>query len=160
MARGVIYYIADKPCDVTFDESDYYEHLEVLGADYVKNETKEDSEVSLECLQEQLMKLGAVTGYGQSNGQFAFSFSFSDADAARRLYFEPKLAKLKEQADELTLEDVIHASPTFDFILDEQYGDVVKCESLSSGLLSMNDFIRNMESGVTYYVYECVILMH
>lgn len=160
MARGVIYYIANNPCEVTFDESDYYEHLEALGADYVKNETKEDSEISLECLQEQLMKLGAVTGYGQSNGQFAFSFSFSNADAARHLYFEPKLTKLKEQVDELTLENIVHASPTIDFILDEQYGDMIKCESLSSGLLSVDDFIRNMESGVTYYVYERVILMH
>lgn len=160
MARGVIYYIADKPCDVTFDESDYYDHLEALGADYVKNETKKDSEVPLEYLQEQLMELGAAIGHGQSDGQFTFSFCFSDADSARRLYFEPKLMKLKEQVAALTLEDVIHTSPSLDFILDDQYGDMVECESISNSLLSMDDFIRNMESGMTYYVYERVILMH
>ncbi len=160
MARGVIYYIANNPCEVTFDESDYYEHLEALGADYVKNETKEDSEISLECLQEQLMKLGAVTGYGQSNGQFAFSFSFSNADAARHLYFKPKLVKLKEQVAALTLEDVIRTSPSLDFILDNQYGDLIECRNISDAAMSVDDFIRNMESDVTYYVYEHVILMH
>lgn len=160
MARGVIYYIANNPHEVTFDESDYYDHLEALGADYVKNETKQDSEIPLEYLQKQLMKLGAVTGYGQIDGQFTFSFCFSDADSARRLYFEPKLIKLKEQVAALTLEDVIHTSPSLDFILENQYGDLIECENISSTAMSMDDFIRNMESGVTYYVYERVILMH
>lgn len=70
------------------------------------------------------------------------------------------LIKLKEQVAALTLEDVIHTSPSLDFILENQYGDLIECENISSTAMSMDDFIRNMESGVTYYVYERVILMH
>lgn len=162
MARGNIYYIT-KDCnnDKSFDESDYYSELKSLGVDYVKNVGREESEIPLESLSNMLQRLGAdvmpFTGYGD----FAFSFSFEDAENAKLEHFGPKLAEFKKQAMALKLESVIRTPFAFDFILDDNYGDLV---AFNGGtyecLITVDDLIRRIESGVTYYVCDRVILMH
>lgn len=162
MARGHIYYITtDEHKDVGFDESSYYGRLDALDIDYVLNQTKEDSEIPLEWLQELMQKAGAAIGYGYDNGSFAFSFCFEKTEKMQQDYFRPKLEKLKKETEALTLFDVIRAAPSLDTILDNQYGDLVELDDgETESLVSMDTFIRRIKPGTIYYVYECVILAH
>ncbi len=176
MGRGCIYYIvkdADLDVDVSFGAENYYEKLDTLMIDYVEDETKEESEPLLKTLREMMENLGAVTGFGSDIGKnhFAFTFRFENADMAKRAYFQPKLTGLKKQVEALTIEDVVKSAPALDFILDNEYGDLItfaesyysnflKCTGQAEIDMSVDEFIRHMESGVTYYVYERVIFMH
>lgn len=162
MARGYIYYVTkNKDQDVSFTKEQYYESLDRLGIDYVDDMANEDSADILKMLAEMLYKQGAVVGYGHSNRDFMFSFVFSDADSMKRNYFEPKLAKLKAEAAALTLENVIRSAPCLDCITNSNYSDLVAFDDGNATTdMTFDNFIRNLESGVTYYVYRKVILAH
>lgn len=162
MGRGTIYYVTtNKYNGVDFDESDYYDDLSALQVDYVENESKENSEVSLSCLRKTLQEMGAITGYGKSNGHFAFSFCFSKLEKAQQKYFKPKLEKLKKQVEDLTLFDVIKSAPCLDFIMDNDCGDLIELHDHPTSVrITLDNFIRILKPGVTYYVYEKVIFMH
>ncbi len=162
MGRGNIYYITkNKNKDVSFDERTYYDKLDILGVDYVQNQTKEESEIPLEHMQKVMQMLGAVTGYGHDNRDFAFSFWFDDVEKAKQDYFRPKLNNLKQQVEALTLSDVIHSAPYLDFIMDNDQGDLVVFDDEDYECnVSLDNFIRKLEPHVNYYVYKKVILMH
>lgn len=155
MGRGYIYYITkDKDAEPSFDESDYYDRLDALHVDYVQHEF---SEHVLESLQQSLQSLGAVPGYGYDKN-FAFSFSFEDADKAKREFFESRLRALKKNVAALTLERMVQSEPAFEIT---PKGDLIAMETdYGDSLCSVDDFIRSLESGVSYYVYEKVIFMH
>lgn len=155
MGRGYIYYITkDKDEEPSFDESDYYDRLDALHVDYVQNESSENP---LESLQQTLQELGAVLGYGYDKN-FAFSFSFKDVDKAKREFFEPRLRALKENVAALTLEHMVESEPAFEIT---PKGDLIAMEAYyGDSLCSVDDFIRSLESGVSYYVYEKVVFMH
>lgn len=153
-----MYYITKKKDeDIQFDESDYYDRLDCLGVDYVKNLTKQESQQPLGWLQETLLRLGAVISYGYDGKNIAYAFFFNKTEVIKQNYFRPKLEKLKEDVQNLTLPDVVKAAPILDFIMDNEYGDLIVLDGEN---LSLDDFIRHIEPGVTYYVHDQVILMH
>lgn len=162
MARGNIYYISkDVHENVSFDESEYQEKLDIIGTDYIKNMTNEESEPALNCLSTLMYSLGAIIGYGYDNKEFAFSFRFEKTEKVKQDYFRPKLDKLKSEVEALTLFDVIHHAPVFDNILNNQCGDLI---TLNDGTyhtdMTVDEFIRELEPGVIYYVYQNVLMMH
>lgn len=164
MARGHIYCITtDKDMDVSFSESSYYEKLDSIGADYVEDQTKEYSEEPLKWLSDTMFRLGATVGYNFMPG-FAFSFNFLKVEQMREDYFRPKLEKLKAEAAGLDLFQVIQRAPNLNWICNNKYTDAIELHDAETGdsgtFLTVDDFIRQVRPGVTYYVYEKVILMH
>lgn len=164
MARGNIFYITtDKDADVSFGESSYYEKLDTIGADYVEDQTKERSEIPVRWLSDTMFRLGATVGYNSMPG-FAFSFSFLKTEQMLQDYFRPKLEKLKADAAAFDLFQVIQSAPRLDWICNNEYTDAVELHDEENGdsgtFLTVDDFIRRIRPGTTYYVYESVILMH
>lgn len=160
MARGTIFYITRNPeQDISFGESNYYDKLDVLKLDYVKDQDGDESEVPLECLKKMLAGLGAaVTGW---ESPFSFMFRFRAVEKAKRDYFAPRLEKFKKQAQALTIESVMRSAPALDFILDNEYGDIITlAQPYGETDLTLDDFLRQLEPDVSYYVYGRVILMH
>lgn len=162
MARGTMYCITtDKDWEISFDESSYYHMLDAWSIDYVKNQDSQDSEIATEYLRKMLEEMGATTVFGHSLGRFAFGFRFEKLEAALQSYFKPRLTKLKRQVEALTLPDVIRSAPSLDFIMDNDYGDRIALTTpLGDFDLTVDDFIRRLEPGTTYYAYDRTILMH
>lgn len=159
-----MYYITtDLGVEVDFDESDFYDHLEALHVDYVKNMSVQESEDPIRWLDQMLTKLGAAIGYHKElkDGGFACCFRFEDAEKMKAAYFGPKLMKLKEEAEKLTLFELLHRAPELDRIIDDPYDDrVIFRDAADESMFTKDAFIREIKSGVTYYLYEKVILLH
>ena len=162
MARGVIYFITtNKEQDISFGEEKYQEKLESLQLDYVKDQDDEQSSTPRKTLEKLMLTMGANIAYSSDMTDFRLSFCFTDADQAKRAYFGPKLDDLRTQVEALTLDGVIRHAPALDFILDNSYGDIVTLnEEDSEDDLTLDGFVRRLESGVTYYVYNRVLLTH
>lgn len=164
MARGYIYYITtDRDASVSFGESDYYEKLDSIGADYVQDVNAKDSEEPLEGLMGTMSGMGAETAPAEMPG-FAFTMRFGKVEQMLENYFKPRLEKLKKEAAKLDLSSVIRSGPSLDYICNNQYGDAVElhdAETNDSGtFLTLDDFVRQIRPGATYYVYGKLVLMH
>lgn len=168
MARGYIYYVTtDKDQDVSFNKGNYFGKLDILGAvNYMEDQTEVQSEEPLKWLSDTLYRLGAVIGYGYSLGSFGFSFVFENVPKAQQDWFRPKLELLKKNVDALTLSDVIRSAPCLDHILDDTYNSLIALNdggqdvNVTADDITVDDLIRRLKPGVTYYVYSKVILMH
>ncbi len=162
MARGYIYYVtSDKDIDPTFTESNYYDSLDSLGADYVQDCDEEDSVEQISWFEDKLKGMGAVISTDNLQDGFSFSFRFDRVNEMQQAYFKIKLEKLKEEASKLTLFDVIRSAPTLDYITNDTYGDMVEfCGVNSSATITVDNMVRQIEPGVTYYVCNKTILMH
>lgn len=162
MARGYIYCITNgKDVDVKFNENYYYDYLDTLHVDYVKDMDQDESELPLKWLEETMQDLGAITGHGRDMKGFGFMFWFRDVETAKRLHFGPRLEKLKKNVEALTLEDVMKAAPCLDQILDDDYGSMVLyADGESESTVNLDYFIRSLKPCTTYYVRDRVILMH
>lgn len=166
MGRGNMYYISrEKNEDISHFTKDNFEHrLEALLIDYMKDLSESEAQVPLGNLQKAMQELGAITSYGYSvngNGKIAYGFVFGSVEEMKKRYFTPKLGKLKANVEALTLFDVIKSAPALDFICNDETTDlIILKENGFEQELTMDDFIRHLEAGVTYYVYNRVILMH
>lgn len=165
MARGDIYYITTKKDDQAryFNEGMFYDQLDRYGLDYVEDRGKDQSVETLHYLSDMLRQMGAVItdGTDLTDRHFAFAFCFHDREKAQREYFEQKLEKLKKEVAGLELSKVIKSAPCLDMILNDTYTDmVVLSEEPSGSTMTYDDFIRRIKEGVTYYVFECTVLMH
>lgn len=164
MARGNIYYISkNRDTDVHFRASDYYDCLGSLDIEYVEDRDREGSTEAMLCLLYIMKNLGASIFNAdlEADDGFQFSFCFYDADTAKRKYFAPRLEQLKKDAAALTLDEAVRTAPMLDRFLDNEFGDLVEFnEGSSSSISTLDNFIRHMESGVTYYMYGRVILIH
>ena len=163
MARGTIYYVTtDKNASVSFTETKYYDRLDSMKVDYVKDMDEWDSRNSLDYLRTTLSEIGAWSqAHTVTEDSFMFEFKFDRLEEAQRKYFEPKLASLKAQVNALDLFKVIRSAPALDWMLDNEYGDLFEFHDAGSeSLISMDDLIRRVKPGQTYYVYNMCILMH
>lgn len=161
MARGYMYYITKtKDRDVHFHSVFYNEYIDTIGAEYLSDCDETESEEPLKWLADSISNKGAAIGYG-SMGDFKFSFRFDQLNQAQQDYFRPKLEKLKETVEKLTLFDVIHSAPLLDNIINNRYSDMITfADENTESTMTVDDFIRQLEPGVTYYVYKRTILMH
>lgn len=160
MARGTIYFITkDKDQVIDFGEQDYYDRLDILNVGYVQDEDEESSATSIEMFRDTINKLGAIIWLGERD--FGFSFRFNAVSEMQRKYFKPKFEILKEKVANLQLFDVIRSAPDLNNIINDGYGDVITLgEEAAGSTITVDDFIRRVEPGVTYYVYKKTILMH
>lgn len=170
MSKRYIYYVAkNRNQDVCFNWMNYCDQLDVIGAAKVTDQTKEESVEPISELEDTMWKLDAAICKGHDLEDFAFSFRFDDAEKAKRKYFEPKLDKLKYETFSLYLSDVISKAPALDRILNNDLSNLILNNDLSNliapdnlaigAIITLDDFIHSMESGVTYYVYEKVVLI-
>ena len=166
MGRGYIYFITkDKHSDVSFGASNYENCLGELGVDYVKDEKKKESMELVQEFSSRMHQLRATTVLDNDKKDFKVSFYFTDADEAKRLYFEPLLKALKEQVEALTLENLISSGYSIGALVysmaNDNFGDLIEFENeVGTTRMTLDDFIRQIEPDVTYYVYKRVIFMH
>ena len=160
MARGTIYFITkDKNQAVDFKEENYYDRLDIIHADYVQDEDEDSSKTSLGMFKDTIGKLGAVILPCEDD--FNFSFRFNAVSEMQRNHFKPKLETLKEKVKNLNLFDVIQSAPDLNSILNDDYDDVITLgEEAVGSTITVDDFIRRVEPGITYYVYKKTILIH
>lgn len=164
MARGYIYHISTDAgiygATPSFDEKDYYDKLDVLGLDHVGNMSEDESFVALTYLMDSFKNFGAAVGYNDG-GDYTYEFRFDQAYKVKEGYFSHKLTQLKQKVANLSLDSVIREAPDLDCICNNCYGDLVEySDGLASRTLTMDDFIRYIEDGVTYQVYKKVVLAH
>lgn len=166
MARGHIFYVTENPRrDFAFGESDYYDKLDILNVDYVRDMSPEQSQEAVRLLRKRLQGIGAMVGEDVPEG-FAFSFRFGDAENAKHLHFAERLEEFKRRAAGLTLDEVVQHAPALDYLLDDGHEDMVcYVESFDDGYvkadITVDDFIRRLKPGdIPYYVYDRVILIH
>lgn len=169
MGRGSIYYITDDKEDdgSHFAAYNYYNREDIMGVDYVKDLRGADARAALECLKGKMQQLGASAEYfngtliGYEDESIAFSFRFDKVEAMLMDYFRPKLEKLKANAKALTLPDVIRSAPSLDFICNNDASDLIELNRDGCAcLLTVDDFIRQVEPGITYYACSHIVLMH
>lgn len=161
MARGYIFYITNvKDMDVCFNANYYGDCEDAIDVDYVKDCSEEKSKIPLEWLEKTMSDMGAVINREQ-NGYFKFFFRFHETEKVQQDYFRPKLKQLKKIVNELTLSDVVRCAPSLDSIVNNNYTDLITFEDESSEyVITVDEFIRRLQPGVTYYVYEKVLLIH
>lgn len=160
MAKGYLYYVTtEKTRNVCFNAAVYLDNVNVLGAEYLEDCDENESEEPLKWLADFLGGMGAVIDRDDT-GIFRFSFRFYNMESVQQDYFRPKLEKLKETVEKLTLSDVVQHTPELDSVLNDRYGDMIRLEDgRSDSFVTMDDFIRQLKSGVTCYVYKETILM-
>lgn len=164
MAGRYLYYVSsDANKMVCFDESDYYDSLNAMDADYVKNMNEAESKEPIKYLENVLSDLGAAIGYSREirDAGFAYSFRFEDVEKMKEQYFKPKLEKLKKEAENLTLYELIRQAPDLNRIINDPYDNMVTLwDVVCETTLTMDSFIRETEPKTAYYVYKNVILIH
>lgn len=159
MARGTIYYITkDRNQPVDFKEQYYYDRLDILHADRVMEEDRDSAELSVECFKGTMEQIGAITQEEEAN--FGFSFRFENVKEAKQNYFRPKFDQLRQKVASLHLSAIVRSAPDLNSIINDDYGDVIVMNDFAPGYtITFDDFIRKLESDVTYYVYRKTIIM-
>lgn len=160
MARGNIYFVTkDNQQEVDFTEQNYYDRLDVINVDYVRDEDEASSALSLECFKDIISDLGA--DIFDADGDFGFAFQFDEIETMKCRYFRPKFEMLKEKVNSLDLSDIISFAPDLNSIINDNHGDLITLgENEAGSSVTMDDFVRYLESDVTYYVYKKTILIH
>lgn len=162
MARGHMFYITTvKDQDISFSADSYYEKLDAIGTDHLNDLTVEASAGPIQTFLKSMTELGATIEYGHFDDDLEFSFRFVNIEEVQQNWFRPKLEKLKKEAEKLTLFDVIRAATCLDYIVNNDYEDLIAFDTVESNVeITVDDFIRQLKPGVTYYLYKKVILMH
>ena len=108
--------------------------------------------------------LGAVTESGWTAAPYAFSFHIMEGRIreSREDHFRPKLKRLKQMAESLTLDGILEDGiPVLDGILDDGDGDWI---TLQNGKMVRNmtfdRFLLDMKPDTEYYVQKSVVELH
>lgn len=161
MNINYIHYVTkDKDQYPEFNAEKYWHKMNAYNIKFAYDLSEDQSEIPLKTFDNMLCKLGAVIGYGSMN-DFKFSFWFDNVQKAKTQYFRLRFEKFMREAQALTLENVLMSAPALDSILNDKCSDLVKIHLNNSDYtFTLDDFIRSLESGTTYYVYEKVIRIH
>ena len=162
MAKGYLFYVTTDPEEeICFKASNYYERLDALNADNVRDLSTAESKPGLDSLETLFTSHGGICRKNWDRN-LAFDVWFTEAalaDAKIR-HFAPKLERLKAHAAELTLQGIIEKAPELDWIANNTAGDMV---ALNDGEtvreLTIDDFIRELKPNTKYYACEHAILM-
>ena len=170
MAMGHIFCImTDADMDISFNRSIYEGMESELNADYFKDLEPDKAAVPLDWLKGTVARLGGRIYDGDPKDCIAFSFSFAQTGSAQADWFRPRLEQLKKEVDGLTLPSVIQSAPVLDRILDNRFGDRVALYKADKGSVlgysedgpvTFDCFIRQLQPGTVYYVYDRIVLMH
>ena len=145
--RGTIYEISKAPENLgLMDESDFYE-MNGVEFDYVKNEEKTEGASAAETFLKWLRSFGTpISGN-----------SFILTETVKEKIFSENYSKFKKLADSMTLREFSTSNLyTLRSHIEDPYGDAVHTEEDS--FLPLERWIREAETGVRYYVGNCVIM--
>lgn len=145
--RGTIYEISKASENLgLMDESDFYEMIGV-EFDYVKNEEKTEGASAAETFFKWLRSFGTpISGN-----------SFVLTETVKEKIFSENYSKFKKLADSMTLREFATSNLyTLRSHIEDPYGDAVHTEEDS--FLPLERWIREAETGVRYYVGNCVIM--
>lgn len=183
MTRGTMYNIATDPEQLAIDESDFYDHVETLGSDYVQNYDEETSRRETDRLRKALDLPGLVfwpgpdgnwpgtPGYGfdpdepPENAAFAFIAEDQAAvDEAKRAWFKDSLERLKSLVAGMDLDKfALGTSAAHDIksLADDGYSDAVYLDTgTGPAVYTMDTFIRNLHPRTAYFVCKDTVKMH
>lgn len=147
------------------EEGSYNEKLDIIGCDFVQNCSDKSQTKQV---QDRMYFLGAtIDPVTKRMPGYAFSFCFEKESILKRAkerYFSSRFEKLRSTVKTLTLEAIIERAPSLDCICNNEYSDAVELYDQEEGdngtFITMDDFIRRIRPGVTYYVSESTVLMH
>ena len=145
--RGIIYEIKKKTEHLgVMDESDFYE-MNGVEFDYVKNEEKTEG----------TSEAGTFLNWLRSFGAPVSGNSFSLTETVKEKIFSENYSKFKKLAEKMTLREFSTSNLyTLRSCIEDPYGDAVHTEE--DCFLPLERWIREAETGVRYYVGNCVIM--
>lgn len=166
MRTNYIYYVTkDKDQYPKFNAEKYLHKMNAYNIKSAYDLSEDQSNTPLKTLDDMLCKLGAVIGYGSMN-DFKFLFWFDNVQKAKTQYFRTRFEKFMREAQALTLDSVLTSAPALDSILNDKCSDLVEMHlnnygcTIADYTFTLDNFIRSLESGITYYVYEKTIQIH
>lgn len=167
--RGYIYNIEADPDNLGITESQFYEHVDALGADYVQDVDPDQAAQLVKDFAEELRKCGfLVTPFqyeddlGETRDGFMLETgSMHQLRTAQAAYFGPRMKQLKEAVRDIDpirfCSDGGYAIELRNMIVNP-YADVV--HSQNDTCKDLDDFIRDLVEGEVLYIGPDVVLMH
>ena len=165
MARGIMYEVSTKPEDIgNMDESDFYEELSCLHADYVADIDPKDSDSNRRCLADILTRFGAVVSQYIPeddednlfpNGTFSVTGITNDF---KRTWFSSNLEKLKEKVSDMGIDEF--ATDSYEAwklqnLINDDNADAVY---LDGSIYTLDGFVRTATPDMTYYLGTTVFM--
>lgn len=162
-----VYYITtDERLPAYFPSADLIEYIRKLEKRDITLLDVSESKLPLQNLENQMKELGGETDwmlpthwcFEKDAGNYPLRFRVPRENVAKKKYFEPKLKRLKTVVEGIHLLDVISHAPNLDMFLNDKNGDkVMLITQEKEEMLTMDNFIRQLDSYVSYYVYELVL---
>lgn len=162
-----VYYITtDERLPAYFPSADLIEYIRKLEKRDIALLDVSESKLPLQKLDEQMKELGGETDwmlpthwcFEKDAGNYPLRFRVPHEDEAGKKYFEPKLKRLKSAVEGIQLLEAIMHAPNLDVFLNDKNGDrVMLITREKETMLTFDDFIRQLDPYVSYYVYELVL---
>ena len=143
-----IYYISTNNEEHRFDAACAQKYLDALTA-YAGPCDEPSAKEILDAFIKDMTVYGAAINKSQDD---SCSFAFENARYAKNGYFTSWICHLKRNIDRLSAQDLMRAPVSLDS-LTMHFGDyVVLKDDSKEVLLTMDEFIRRLESNVVYYL--------
>jgi len=153
MARGYIYEISKNPENIGEMTEDCFYNMSL---DYVTNIEEETAASLVDDFMLSLHEMfGFTIGREFINGKcqnFIIANSIS-----KKAYFEKRFLDFKDKVTVMTLDEFLSETWNLEMLINDRYSDAVYEDECFH---TKDQFIRNMELGVKYYISNHVVLMH
>lgn len=159
MARGHLYEISTDRNDLgNMDESDFYNRLASISADYVQNKEGEEKEEKTAWFIEMLGGYGAETGKTDDGNESLMYFYVSDK--VKQNYFRCRYEEFKSKSQDFKFSDFTDDRfKVWDIerLLHDKYNDAVYYDGV---FMTIDTFLRAYaKDGERYYIGN-VVFMH
>lgn len=156
-------------------KSDFYDSLETLCVNYVKERDVDESELDIECFLQSLISVGLfveqievdIEKEGVSRTVKAYEIKTGDSqamEAVKATYFNGRYSEFKDMAERFTEKYFTDSSKikAMKSLLEDDYSDCIRLKEDESieETMTLDRFIRDMEPEMVYYLSPETILMH
>lgn len=173
MARGTMFHITHSPEDASsMSESDFYQDLDSLGVDFVRDNEPDVSKEEIDSLVERLRKAGFIieTYIPEDEHEepmdpapVIITGNADSLEECKMNYFKNAFKVMQEKASAMTLKQF--SSDTLDtyelrMMIENTMGDAVYYGDPYEAPYSMDGFIRRLEPNRKYYIDPNTVFMH
>ncbi len=167
MGGFTIFECVTRPTDQTheykgsMDETDFYEYLQALHADYVKNEGQDQRIQSLTWLISYLQAKGIpITNAGNTAAYQFITGDETETLAIKETYFQPIYEEFMDNAKALTLQNFSTDSMEL-YNLRMYLDNPTQCQIyLNETLVPLDDFIRQLDPNTAYVFSDRTVFAH
>lgn len=164
MARGTMYQVVKKIGDLnTMSESDFYDKLDLLSCDFVKDEDEEESEIHIGWLREEFDHCGIAIFIIDDGYHFRTPGAEKLMDF-KKLFFYDRFERFKRLFANFNAEDFcsVQAVSGLQQKIEDNYTDAV-CywdDCFQERIMTLDKFVRSLEPETDYYISQKTVLMH